>query len=311
MLPNVTILVPAYKDRFFKIALKSMLDQTYGNLRILVLDDASPYNLKQIVDSFQSDKISYYRNGTNVGMNNLTANWNKILSLADTELVVLGSDDDLYHPEYVRTLVDLSLKYPAVDVFHCRVGVIDEAGKLVHLGSSAAEYETDIDFIYQRAVNRRTQLISDFMIRRPALDHIGGFADYPQAWYSDEMTLYRLSKGKGVVCSPETLFYWRTSGDNISSSHTDTMRKAKASVKHLENMSLFLNTLVPASEQDEFLLNALKQRVGKEIRRQLIYDMAKSSARLNWEIMRTYPSLLSRKEKLLLATLYLRKHVRL
>lgn len=62
------------------------------------------------------------------------------------------------------------MRYPDVNVFHCRVGVIDENNDPIYWGPSIAEYETDIDFIYQRAINRRTQVISDFMFRTDALE---------------------------------------------------------------------------------------------------------------------------------------------
>ena len=51
--------------------------------------------------------------------------------------------------------------------------------------------------------------------------NIGGFTDYPKAWHSDEMTVYKIARGKGVVCSQETLFFWRSSNQNISSRISD------------------------------------------------------------------------------------------
>lgn len=307
MLPKVSIIIPAYKDSFIKETLESLLKQTYNNYNIIIIDDASPYNLKRIINEFSADRIQYYRNEINIGGKDLVKNWNKALTYADGDLVVLGSDDDIYHPEFVESLVSLSEKYPQVDIFHCRVGVIDEVGKPIFWGPSVAEYETDIDFIYQRAINRRTQLISDFMFRRKALDQIGGFVNYPKAWYSDEMTVYKLAKDKGIACCQETLFYWRSSTRNISSMNNDTIQKADASVQHIENMKLLLASLTPSSDKDSFLLLQLKNRIATEIKRQLIYDMSKASFRLNFRIFRCYPSLFSIKEKLILLSLHLRR----
>lgn len=307
MLPKVTILIPAYKDSFLKETLESLLKQTYDNYSIVIIDDASPYNLKQIVDEFLTDKILYYRNEVNIGGTDLVKNWNKALTYGDGDLVVLGSDDDLYHPEFIESLVSLSEKYPQVDIFHCRVGVIDEDGNPIFWSPSVAEYETDIDFVYQRAINRRTQLISDFMFRRRALEQIGGFVNYPKAWYSDEMTVYKLAKDNGIACSQETLFYWRSSTRNISSMNNDTIQKADASVQHIENMKRFLDSLTPTTDKDEFLLIQLKRRVAKEIKRQLIYDMAKASISLNFRIFRRYSRLFDLKERLTLISLWGRR----
>lgn len=296
MKSKVSIIVPAYKRKYFEAALNSLLSQNYENYEVVVLDDDSPEDLKTIVDSFSSNKVSYYKNEQNIGRNDLVANWNKLLSFSSGDLIVLASDDDIYHPDYISNLVILSEKYPDIDLFHCRVGVINEDDKPIHWGASIAEFETDIDFIYQRAINRRTQLISDFMFRKKALERIGGFFNYPKAWYADEMTVYQIAKGKGVVCSQETLFFWRSSEQNISSLCNDTLQKAEASVLHLENMEKFITELKPHSDKDRFLLTSLERNISKAIKRQLIYDMAKSSIMLVFKILKQYPGLFTKKD---------------
>lgn len=298
--PKVSIIIPAYKSDFLYASLKSILNQTYQNCEVIIVDDASPFDIKTIIKNY-NEQIHYYRNPENMGRHNLVAAWNKAISYATGELIILASDDDIYDRRFVETLVGLSVKYPRVDLFHCRVGVINDQGEPIYWGASVSEYETDIDFVYQRAINRRTQLISDFMFRKTAIDGIGGFVDYPKAWYSDEMTVYKLAHNKGVVCSQETLFYWRSSEQNISSQNNDTLQKAKASVEHLRNMNQFLSELKPASEKDMFLLSGLRQNISAAIKRQLIYDMSKSSISIIYKIFRKYPNLFTSKEKAMLA----------
>ena len=292
MNPKVSMLVPAFKDSYLSQSINSLLSQTYDNFSITVVDDASPNNIECIVKSFSSDRLKYYRNPQNIGGHNLVANWNSMLKYAeDADLVVLASDDDIYHPAFLSTLVNLSLKYPSVDLFHCRVGVIDGQNNPIHWGASIAEFESDIDFIYQRAVNRRTQLISDFMFRRTALMNIGGFTDYPKAWHSDEMTVYKIARGKGVVCSQETLFFWRSSNQNISSRISDLKEKAIATDLHRSEMREFIKSLVPHTQRDEFLHQQLKARCSQEIERQLIYDMLKAPFFKALAIFKKYPYL--------------------
>ncbi len=299
MNPNVTVLLPAYKVTFLQDAIESLLSQTYENFNLVILDDASPYDVKSIVDSFHSTKITYFRNSHNIGGTDLVANWNKAFSYATGELVVLASDDDLYHPDFLSTLVKLSEKYPHIDLFHCRVCVINESGEPIFWAPSISEYESDIDFIYQRSINRRTQLIPDFMFRRDALKAIGGFVNYPKAWYADEMSVYLLAKGKGVVCAQETLFFWRTSDQNISSLSNDTMQKAEASVIHIKNMESLLSKLNAKNEKDRFLLKVLKTKYRNRITQQLIYDMAKSKMVMSFKIMHKWPNLLGSKDKVI------------
>lgn len=101
MNPKVSMLVPAFKDSYLSQSINSLLSQTYDNFSITVVDDASPNNIEGIVKSFSSDRLKYYRNPQNIGGHNLVANWNSMLKYAeDADLVVLASDDDIYHPAF-------------------------------------------------------------------------------------------------------------------------------------------------------------------------------------------------------------------
>lgn len=273
----VSFVLPAYKDKFLRFAIESILQQTYKDFELIIINDKSPYNLKEIVASYQDTRIRYYENSSNIGGQDLVSNWNQCLKYAQGDFTVLASDDDYYLPTYLEKMISLSERYPQINLFHCRVAIIDDNNKFIYWGAPIAEYESDIDFIFQRAINRRTQLAPEFMCRTSSLKGIGGFTNYPRAWYSDEMTWYTLAKGHGVVATNETLFYWRSSQINISTSTNDVADKAKASEKHFEGMKNLLANLVPTNDRDKYLLKYLHSNIRKTIVKQLIYDMAKTN----------------------------------
>ena len=276
----VSIILPAYKSKFLAEMLDSLLCQTYKDFELIIVDDYSPENIAQIVLHYKDERIRYYRNEKNIGGKNLVANWNHCLDYAKGELILLASDDDKYAPTYLEEMVRLAEANPTIDVFHSRVAVIDDKGDTIHAGEPLAEYETDIDFIYQRAINRRTQLVSDFVCRTEALRKIGGFVNYPKAWFSDEMTWYKLAKGKGVCASDKPLFFWRSSLQNISSNTKDTIQKAEASLLHLHGMRMLIENLIPSNEFDKYLLKELSLKIRNSISTQVRYDVEKSSLRI-------------------------------
>ncbi len=306
----VSVVLPAYKSQFLGEAIDSILSQSFTDFELIIVNDASPQPVDSVVARYDDSRIKYYVNEKNIGRENLVANWNHCLQYASGEFIVLASDDDLYHPDFLKTLVSLARKYPAVDVFHCRVGVINENGDPIFWSPSIAEYETDIDFIYQRSVNRRTQLISDFLLRKAALDAISGFCQYPKAWYSDEMTLYRLSLGKGVVCSRDTLFYWRSSDQNISSTVTDIDPKTDATLLYYKDMGELIEALRPTDDKDRFIKSLLLTKYRESAAQQLIYDLAKAPYRKMFSVLRQKrvgKDFLTRRDKAKLTMLLFRR----
>ena len=62
----VSIAIPAYKKKWLKEAIVSALSQDYPNIEVIIVDDHSPQNLREVVVPFLIDKrVSYYYNEIN------------------------------------------------------------------------------------------------------------------------------------------------------------------------------------------------------------------------------------------------------
>lgn len=238
-------LLPAYKPDYFKLALDSILNQTYTDFKLIILDDCSPYDIKSIVDEFNDKRIVYQRNEVNLGGNNLVDCWNKLLSLADSEYVILASDDDVYEYNFLEVMDGLSNKHPKADLFRARVRAIDEEGKMIEKDALYEEYVDCLDFLKQKHYNSALRCIANYVFRLNTLRSKGGFVSFPLAWYSDDATVMMMSEN-GVVNTNDMLFNFRSSSVNISCrklSHTDAYKKAMATIffddwfmKHIPSM---------------------------------------------------------------------------
>ena len=258
---KVSFVLPAYKRRFLKEAIASILAQTYRDFELVVVDDCSPEGLKEIVDQFQDGRLAYYRNKRNLGGKDLIAAWNKAMEYATGEYSVLASDDDIYAPDYLEEMIRLAEKYPKVDVFHCREVVINADGSWRRIAAPRAEYETGIEMLYHRGVLRLQQTMPDFMFRTAALKAVGGFVWTQKAWYSDDATWIRLSRDNGAVCSPRALFYWRASGVNITTLCTDSIEKLKAHEVFREWVHELIRELRPQNDVDAYLLKLADREI--------------------------------------------------
>ena len=224
-MPKVSFILPAYKKTFLYEAIASILAQTYVDFELIVVDDASPENLKEVVDKFKDERLSYHRNPENIGGKNLVAAWNHALEYATGDFVICSGDDDVYMPGYIEEMIRLSDLYPQCNVFHCRVAYINSKSQITNVGFPRIEFESGIQMIYHSCVARMGQYVSDFMYRRKALIEIGGYLYAPRAWYSDTMTAIQLSLETGAVCSSRILLKWRSSEENISSRCDDVAEK--------------------------------------------------------------------------------------
>lgn len=248
----ISFVLPAYKADFLSEAIHSILNQTYTNFELIIVNDASPQNLKTIVDSFSDTRIQYFENPKNIGKIDLVQNWNNCLKRAHGEYVILASDDDVYHPTYLQTMVDLIKKYPNVDLFHCRLRYIDAQKHFLFYSQAASEYETVWDFIYNRIFYGRKQTAPEFMFRRAAIEPIGGFINFPIAWYSDDATWNYLAQN-GVAYSSKALLDFRMSGLNLSTSSLNGLQKIQAMKLYVKWLRSYLLSLVADTEEDKKL----------------------------------------------------------
>ena len=123
----VDVLFPYYGDvALMKEAVRSVLRQSYGDFRLIVVDDGYPDDsIPGWFDSLGDSRISYERNETNRGAN---GNYMKCLGKATNELLVVMGADDVMLPNHLEWLVDRAQRFPEADVFQPGVFVIDENG---------------------------------------------------------------------------------------------------------------------------------------------------------------------------------------
>jgi hypothetical protein len=102
---KIAIVIPAYKCRFLRQTLDSIVVQTCRSFTVYIGDDASPQNLKEIVSDY-ADKMNivYRRFDTNLGGVDLPGHWDRCIALAKEPVVWFFSDDDLMPQDGVERI---------------------------------------------------------------------------------------------------------------------------------------------------------------------------------------------------------------
>lgn len=261
--PLVSIGVPAFKGLHFKSALECWVRQSYKNFEVFVQDDASPDDLYGIFKEVCGDdpRFHFERNTKNTSPY-FVENWMKTLDKANGEFFVLGSDDDLYEPEYLEGMVALAEKYPSVNLFDAYHDIFDSRG-IINIAPKSPEIESQLDWMYGLVYAPRHIVAQSVMCRTSALRSIGGFPNLPAAWGAcDWLTWCRLAEN-GVVNSNRVLMHWRKDGGNTTSSVSyfwlkqklDALRQAQPLWAEL------VRGLKGTTPSDVFRIKAIRRRI--------------------------------------------------
>ncbi|POY34908.1 family 2 glycosyl transferase [Solitalea longa] len=269
-----SIVLPAYKSKFFKECITSILNQTYTEFELIIINDCSPEPIEDIVNGFKDQRISYYKNSKNVGAELLVNNWNYGLTKATGNFFLIMGDDDRLDENYLSEFNCLISKYPNMDVYHCRSKIIDELGNVIMLTPSWPELENVYDNIWHRITEKRSQFISDFVYNTNSLKSQGGFFHLPLAWGSDDITAYIASKNKGIAHTNTPVFNYRSNSLSITSSGSDLL-KMQANVLYEDWLTNFLKEK-PNAPNEIIVYNDLASLFKKYLQKRKIALMTKS-----------------------------------
>jgi glycosyltransferase involved in cell wall biosynthesis len=100
--PFFSIIIPAYnRAHSIKKAIASILNQTFNDFEIIIIDDASIDNTKEVIDEIEDPRINYYRNETN---QERCISRNKGIELAKGEYICFLDSDDYHLLNHLLTI---------------------------------------------------------------------------------------------------------------------------------------------------------------------------------------------------------------
>ncbi|AFY57170.1 glycosyl transferase [Rivularia sp. PCC 7116] len=125
--PLVSVIIGNYNyGRFIAEAIDSVLSQTYKNFELIVVDDGSTDNSREIIESYGDKLIAIFQENGGQGVA-----FNSGFAVAKGEIICFLDADDYYYPEKIAKVVAAFDKNPSlVQISHCRTSV-DADGKII------------------------------------------------------------------------------------------------------------------------------------------------------------------------------------
>src|SRR5690242_10319905 len=125
MTPRVSILIPAYNERFFGDAFESAIAQEHDSFEVVVCDDSSGRTIANHVEAVHDERVRYVRNESRLGFE---GNFTRCLREARGELVKFLNDDDRLRPACIAKLAQALDRDPKAKLATSRRQPIDEGG---------------------------------------------------------------------------------------------------------------------------------------------------------------------------------------
>lgn len=113
---KISIIIPLYnKEKYIKSVVESVLNQSFQDFEVIIVDDGSSDKSVSIVESINDDRIRLVTK-CNEGV---SAARNFGLQFVSTDLIFYLDADDILLPNSLETLYYLYLRHPECDIFTC------------------------------------------------------------------------------------------------------------------------------------------------------------------------------------------------
>jgi glycosyltransferase involved in cell wall biosynthesis len=164
--PLVTIGLPFFNNAaLIRQAVRSVLNQTYTNWELLLIDDGSTDRAGCALDDLADSRILRRNHRENRGQ---TARLNEVTRCARGRFIARMDADDIMHPDRIRQQVEQLLNHPSVDLVSTACIVIDRNNRIVGLRRPPATPMRMRDFLKSsHLVHPSVMATREFFVRNP------------------------------------------------------------------------------------------------------------------------------------------------
>lgn len=217
--PMVSTIITSYnKGPYLAEAIESALRQDYEAQEILVIDDASTDNTRQVAESYGS-QLRYFRLQANRGQSYAK---NMGIQMAGGEFIAFLDGDDRWRPGKLRRQVPILVKKPEISVVYSRsIAFAQKQGRTVfRTGRPRALYQGKI--LDQLLVHNFVSF-SSCVVRRRALVEVGLFDESLRVAEDYDLWL-RIAQKYPFEYVDEVFVEYRTGIDQIATRQSDQFR---------------------------------------------------------------------------------------
>ena len=274
-LPSVSVCIPVYRgEQFLAETIRSVLDQTYRDFELVILDNASPDDTGRIARSFGDRRIRIETNATTLPQ---PENWREAVRLCRGPLIKLVCADDLLHPRCLEYQVGPMEADPGLAVVAARRHMIDERSRVLvpRRGLTGLTGVRSSVEVARHVVRNGANPIGEpggVLFRREHYFAVGGWR--PERRFVMDLDLWiRLLQYGEFLGLPETLAAFRIGQESLSADNEETIYTEQKA--YLEELGATPNLQV---RRTDLLLGRMRAPMGR-MRRRALFRMSRRAAR--------------------------------
>lgn len=187
----LAIIIPYYNLRFFDQTLKSLANQTNKNFKVYIFDDNSPENPENLIKVHNSIfDLEYHFFKDNWGSKSLVKQWHRCIENIKEDWFCILGDDDLLDVNYVTAFYENLNLVCQQKIYLIRYSsiIIDDKGKQIKDLLLHPTVENSKDSLIRKLEGKNRSSLSEYIYRN-GVNAKKYFIDFPNAYYSDDLSL--------------------------------------------------------------------------------------------------------------------------
>jgi len=228
-IPRVSIVLPTYNRAYIlESSMRSILEQSYRDFELIIVDDGSTDNTEELVCSMKDDRIVYVRHDHNQGV---AVGRNTGVARARGEFLAFQDSDDLWLPEKLQrqvALLEVAEKNVGV-VYGVLEKIMKDGRRVVVPGDDVKQREGNIfeEVLRGNFITTQVAIVRTELVRR-----IGSF-DPDLVWLEDWDFWIRYMKNTSAVFDPVVYVRAKVMKDSLTTNRAHRLdSRAKTYDKH-------------------------------------------------------------------------------
>lgn len=216
----ISVVICTYNgEKYLEEQLRSIMQQTYKNLEIIINDDCSKDNTLLVAKNLQNEdsRIKIFKNENNLGFNK---NFEKSLEYCTGDVIALSDQDDIWELNKIEIQFNL-LTQTDSSLVYCNSQLIDIDGNDLNknlfsqLHVNPITGDTQLGLIFDNCVSGNTMMFKKSILKM--------IYPIPEMIFFDRWIAFVATYDSSIAVIKEPLVYYRQHGENV----TDVLRTRK------------------------------------------------------------------------------------